>query len=325
MDKGDFLVSRPEKGGIWDVIIIGSGPAALTAAVYTTRGFASTLIIAGEKWGGQLMLTTKVDNFPGFPEGIGGPDLMLRMKKQSERFGALFLEEDAQAVSFSTENKNHLISTRNGKYRARSIIIATGAETKWLNVPGEDRLRGRGVSSCAPCDAMFFKDKKVAVVGGGDSAMEEALILSKYASLVYIIHRSDEFSASKVMQEKVMGNKKVKIFWNREVVEFLGSNSLEGVKVKDNKSGEISEIKLGGVFVAIGHKPSTKLFEGKVKTDKKGYVIKGKNSTAEGYSSVFVAGDVYDFNYRQAITAAGLGCMAGMDAVRRLDELREKN
>lgn len=312
---------KPEKGQPWDVAIIGSGPSSFTASIYTTRGAASTLILGGFNWGGQLMLTTEVDNFPGFPEGIQGPDLMAKMRAQAERFNAEMKEEDVVSVDFSA--KPFKIKTDNEEYTANSVIIATGSATCWLNVPGEEKLRGRGISSCAPCDAPFFKNKRVAVVGGGDSAMEEALVLSKYATDVTIIHRRDSFRASQAMQKRVESDPKIKVMWNREVVEFIGEQKLEKVKLKDTVSGGIEELEVDGVFVAIGHTPATEIFKGQIDLDEKGYI---KKVAKEGFTmatsvdGVFVAGDVHDYHYRQAITAAAFGCMAALDVLKHLDK-----
>jgi thioredoxin reductase (NADPH) len=318
MGENNVFAAKPNKGEAWDVIIIGSGPAALTAAIYTTRGAASTLIIGGEKWGGQLMLTTTVDNFPGFPEGIQGPDLIQKMRKQAERFGSEFLEKNVEAVDF--DKKPFEVLTEGVKYLAKSIIIATGADTKWLGVPGEKEFIGRGVSSCAPCDAPFFKDKNVAVVGGGDSAMEEALTLTKYASKVTLIHRRDEFRASAAMQKKVLGNSKIKVLWNTEVVKVEGGRSVENLLLKNNQSGEESKFPVDGVFVAIGHVPATQMFAGHIETDEKGYVVTKEGARTNIEEGVFVAGDVHDWHYRQAITAAGFGCMAGIEVLKYLDK-----
>jgi len=316
-DQKIEFTSKPQSPTeAWDVVIIGSGPAALTAAVYTTRGAASTLILGGESWGGQLMLTTDVDNYPGFPEGIQGPELMEKMKKQAERFGAEFVQKNVTSVDFSKKPFELLIGET--KYLAKTVIIATGAETKWLGVPGEDKLRGRGISSCAPCDAPFFKGKNVIVVGGGDSAMEEALVLTKYAQSVTIIHRREEFRASAAMQKRVTENKKIKIVWNTEVTEFVGEKKLEKALLKNNKTGETSELIIDGAFVAIGHIPSTEIFKGKIELDKKGYIAV-KDHTRTNIEGVFVAGDVHDYNYRQAATAVGFGCMAAMETIKFLD------
>jgi thioredoxin reductase (NADPH) len=304
---------------IWDTAIIGSGPAGLTAGIYTTRGALSTVIIGGSSWGGQLMLTTEVDNFPGFPEGIMGPDLMENMKKQAVRFGAEFIQSNVNKVDFSSKPFKLFVDEKT--IQAKSVIIATGAETKWLGVKGEKELIGRGISSCAPCDAPFFKEKYVLVVGGGDSAMEEALVLTKYASKVTIIHRKSEFKASKAMQEKVFANKKIDVIWDSEVEEIVGSMKLESVKLKNNKTNETSEIKADGLFVAIGHNPTSELFKGLVDLDEKGYIVP-KSGSKTNIEGVFVSGDIHDHTYRQAITAAGYGCMAGMEVVNFVADLK---
>lgn len=302
----------------WDTIIIGSGPAAFTAAIYTTRGAASTLILGGEVWGGQLMLTTTVDNFPGFPEGIDGPKLMENMKTQAERFGASF--EGINVESVDLTKKPFEIMAGGKIYLGRSIIVATGAVTTWLDAPGVKELIGKGVSSCAPCDAPFFKGKKVAVVGGGDSAMEEASVLTKYASEVTIIHRREEFKASAAMQEKVKANPLIKIMWNTEVVEAKGSAKLESLSLKNNKTNEITEIPFDGLFVAIGHKPASDVFVGKIETDEKGYVEHSIGHCGTSAPGVFVAGDVIDKKFKQAVVAAGMGCMAAMETLKYLEE-----
>ncbi|MCL4353822.1 FAD-dependent oxidoreductase [Patescibacteria group bacterium] len=329
-----------------DVIIIGSGPAGLTAAIYATRANLRTLVIAGAKWGGQLMLTTLVENFPGFPEGIQGPELMTAMRKQAERLGARFLDEDFSQTAFS--KSPFAISVAGKAYEGRSVIIATGADTKWLGVPGEKEKVGKGVSTCAPCDAPFFRNKKVIVVGGGDSAMEEALVLTKFASEVILIHRKDAFRASAVMQEKVFNSSKIKVIFNSEIAEILGERKVEKVqirsKIKDqrskieiktqNQEKEILPEEMGGqalavqdqtiawempadgVFVAIGHIPNSKVFQG-IDADEKGF-IKVYDHTKTNIEGVFVAGDVHDSLYKQAITAAGFGCMAALEVERFL-------
>ena len=313
----EALVEKPKQGEPWDVAIIGSGPASLTAAVYTTRGAASTLILGGEKWGGQLMLTTEVDNYPGFPQGIQGPELMQNMRKQAERFGTEFIEKNVEIVDFS--NSPFKLTAGGQKYLAKTVIIATGAETNWLGIPGEDKFLGRGISSCAPCDAPFFKNKKVVVIGGGDSAMEEVLVLAKYATSITIVHRRNEFRASKAMQEKVLSNPKIKVLWDTEVVEFKGNQQLGKVVLKNNKTSKTSELVVDGAFVAIGHSPSTQKFKGSIELDEKGYIVV-RDHIKTNIPGVFVAGDVHDYHYRQAITAAGFGCMAGMDTLKYLDK-----
>lgn len=335
---------KPKGDEPWEVGIIGSGPAALTAAIYTTRGAASTVILGGDTWGGQLMLTTTVDNYPALP-GIQGPELMEKMKEHATMFGGEFVQKRVKEVNFDKEPYELFVG--DSIYKAKSVIIATGADTKWLEVPGEDKLRGKGVSSCAPCDAPFFKGKEVMVVGGGDSAMEEALVLSKYATGVTIVHRRDEFAASVAMQEKVFAKEKkggVNIVWDTEVVEMIGEEKLEKVKLKIKavseqakklKGGELKkyrgkiveekddlifwEAPIEGIFVAIGHVPATDIFKGKIETDEKGY-IKVNDHTKTSLEGVYVAGDVHDYHYRQAITAAGFGCMAAMDLLKYLDK-----
>lgn len=299
---------------IYDVIIIGSGPAGLTAAIYTTRANLKTVIIAGEKWGGQLMLTTIVENYPGFPEGIQGPDLMMAMRKQAEHHGAEILERNFSSGDFSVRPFQ---VTADGKvYKSKSVIIATGADTKWLGVKGEAEKIGRGVSSCGPCDAPFFRDKDVIVVGGGDTAMEEALVLSRAGKSVTIVHRRDQLRASKVMQDKVKANPKIKIMFNKGVVEVLGENKVSGVKLKDTATGEISELPIDGIFVSIGHIPNTAAFKG-IEIDDSGFVVVHDHflTNVEG---VFVAGDVHDNKYKQAVTAAGFGCAAALETEKWL-------
>ena len=312
-----FATKPSDPKGPWDVVVIGSGPSGLTAAIYTTRGAYSTLILGGEIWGGQLMLTTNVDNYPGFPEGVLGPKLMEDMKAQALRFGAEFVSKNVTGIDSSS--KPFKIKTADGEYLANSVIIATGAETVWLDVPGIQKLVGRGISSCAPCDAPFFKDKKVAVVGGGDSAMEEADVLTKYASEVTIIHRRDTFRASAAMQQKILSNPKIKVLWNTEVSEVLGEEKLNSIKLKNNKTNEITDFPVDGLFVAIGHKPGSEVFKGIIETDEKGFIKKSDGSKTN-IAGVFVAGDVHDHRYKQAITAAGFGCMAAMDTISYLGE-----
>lgn len=312
----NFVAPKPKEGEPWDVIIIGSGPAGLTAAIYSTRAALSTLVIGGYKWGGQLMLTTEVDNYPGFPEGIMGPDLMEKMKAQAERFGAEVVLENVERVELG--NRPFKISTGSKEYSGKSVIIATGADTRWLGLPNEQKLIGRGVSSCAPCDAAFFKDKNVIVVGGGDSAMEEALVLSKFASEVTIVHRRDQFRASDAMQQKVLANPKIEVIWNSVVSDILGEEKVIGVKLQNVNTQEITEKSIDGIFVAIGHDPVTKLFGSQIETDEKGYIRKQDHSRTN-IEGVFVAGDVHDYHYRQAVTAAALGCQAAMDAEKWLE------
>ena len=324
MDQQIFAPKPENALGPWDVAIIGSGPASLTAAIYTTRGAASTLILGGESWGGQLMLTTVVDNYPALP-GIQGPELIQKMREHATRFGGEFLEKNVDAVDL--EKVPFELTAGGQKYSARSVIIATGAETQWLAIPGEDKLRGRGVSSCAPCDAPFFKGKSVVVIGGGSSAMEEALVLTKYASTVTIVHRRNEFKASAAMQKKVLDLEKtgkIKIIWDSLVLGFIGQQKLEKVKIKNVKTGKVSEMQFDGAFVAIGHVPSTQIFKGPIKLDQKGYIFVHEH-TKTNIPGVFVAGDVHDYHYKQAVTAAGFGCMAGLEVLKYLDQLAEGN
>lgn len=293
-----------------DVVIIGSGPAGLTAGIYTSRANLKTVLFAGEKWGGQLMLTTEVENFPGFTEGILGPELMMNMRKQAERFGVDVREQYATEINLKDKVVNSV--------KAKAIIVASGAEFNWLNLPSEQRLIGRGVSGCATCDAAFFRNKKVIVVGGGDSAMEEASFLSKFASEVTVVHRRDSFRASKIMQERLLSNPKIQVLFSTEIAEVLGEEKVEGVRFKNGEEKAVD-----GVFVAIGHTPMTKVFAGQLEIDEKGYIVRGvlegfKTSTS--LEGVFVAGDVHDHRYRQAITAAGYGCEAALDAEKWLTE-----
>ncbi len=304
---------------IYDVIIIGSGPAGLTAGIYTSRANLKTLLIAGIKWGGQLQLTTLVENYPGFPDGIQGPDLMQEMRKQTEKFGTEIIDKDFTQANF--EVQPFKVSTAEATYEGKSVIIATGADTKWMDVPGEKEKIGRGISSCAPCDAFFFKNKNVIVVGGGDSAMEEALILTKFASSVTVVHRKDVLRASQIMQDRAMNNPKIKFIFNTEVVEVLGEGKVQGVKIKNNKTNEVKDMQTDGVFVAIGHLPNTVAFKG-IDIDNDGF-IKVYNHTKTNLEGVFVAGDVHDNHYKQAVTAAGFGCMAALEAEKWL-EIREE-
>lgn len=295
----------------YKLIIIGSGPAGLTAGVYAARANLKPLIVAGLTFGGQLMLTTEVENFPGFPKGIMGPELMQNMIGQAERFGAEIIYDDAMKTDFSS--KPYKVEVGKETYTADSVIIATGASSLWLGLETEEKFRGKGVSSCATCDGFFFKDREIIVVGGGDSAMEEASYLTKFASKVTLVHRRDSFRASKIMQDRVLKNPKISVMYNTAITEFLGDEKLRGVKLKDTVTGEEKEMPIEGVFVAIGHKPNTKLFEGQIDLDDKGY-INPIDNTKTKVPGVFVAGDVRDYRYRQAITAAGMGCMAALDA-----------
>jgi thioredoxin reductase (NADPH) len=318
MEQQVFSTKPTDPKGPWDVAIIGSGPSGLTAAIYTTRGAASTIIFGGEIWGGQLMLTTQIDNFPS-QKGLLGPELMQKMRDHATSFGAEFVQKNVESIDTTTSPFK--IVAGGVEYLAKSVIIATGAETKWLDVPGLSKLIGRGVSSCAPCDAPFFKGKKVAVVGGGDSAMEEAMVLTKYASEVTIIHRREEFRASKAMQAKVLASPNIKVLWNTEVQEIVGEQKVEKLILKNSQTNETSDLIVDGLFVAIGHTPMSMVFQGKIEIDDKGYIIP-RDRTKTSVPGIFVGGDVSDFHYKQAITAAGFGCMAAMDT---LNYLQDKN
>ena len=310
------------KEKIYDTTVIGSGPAGLTAAIYASRGKLATLVILGSQMGGQLMLTTDVEDFPGFPEIVQGPELILRMKSQAERLGAEFTNGDVTNVDVS--KKPFKVSVGSQGFLTKTIIIATGASAKWLGLPSEQRLIGKGVSSCAVCDGPFFRGKKIAVVGGGDAAMKEALFLAKFASEVQVVHRRDSLRAFPVLQERAFNTKNIKFVWNSTVEEVLGKEKVEGIKIKNVKSRKTNSLKLDGVFVAIGHKPNTEFLKGKVDLDKKGYIsLKGKSKTS--VEGVFAAGDVHDWHYQQAVTAAAAGCMAAMDVEEYLESTKPQD
>ncbi|MEK6918458.1 MAG: thioredoxin-disulfide reductase [Nanoarchaeota archaeon] len=301
-----------------DVLIIGGGPAGLTAAIYASRANLNTVLLEGSKdIGGQLVLTTEVENFPGFPQGILGPELISRMKKQAEKFGVKVLSEDAINVNFSSSP--FLIDSNKNKFKAKSVIVATGARTKWLGIPSEKKLLGRGVSSCATCDGAFFKNKDLFVIGGGDSALEEALFLTRFASSVTVVHRRDKLKASKIMQGRAMKNDKIKFVWNSEVKEVLGDSKVSGIRVINKVLNKSSDLKGDGVFVAIGHEPNTELFKGQLVLDQKGFLVV-KNNVFSDKPGVFVCGDVQDHRYKQAITAAAYGCMAAIEAEKYLED-----
>jgi thioredoxin reductase (NADPH) len=305
----------------YKVIIIGSGAAGLTAALYTARANLDPLVIEGIQPGGQLTITTDVENFPGFPEGIMGPELMDRMHKQAERFGTKFLYG---TVNRADLGKKPIELEVEGKIvTSDALIIASGATAKLLGLESESKLMGRGVSACATCDGFFFKDKEIAVIGGGDSAMEEATFLTTFASKVTVIHRRDELRASAIMEERARKNPKVEFLWNKTVLEFMGNseNGLEGLRLKDTKTGEESIFKCAGAFLAIGHVPNTEIFKNQINLDDTGYIVTNPKSTATNITGVFAAGDVQDSIYRQAISAAGTGCMAALDAQHYLEEL----
>ena len=302
---------------IEDLIIIGSGPAGLTAALYAARADLNPLVFEGSLPGGQLMITTDVENYPGFPDGIMGPEMMDRFRKQAERFGARLITTDVTKVNFS--NSTFTVWAGADEHQAKTIIIATGASAKWLGVPGEARLTGRGVSACATCDGFFFRGKKLLVAGGGDSAMEEALFLTKFADHVSIVHRRDEFRASKIMVHRVEQNPKIDTIWNSVIEEIHGDTEVEAATLKNTVTGDAKRIETDGVFVAIGHQPNTSLFEGQLKMDERGYLLlAGDGTTATSLPGVFAAGDVADPRYRQAVSAAGTGSMAAIDAGHHL-------
>ncbi|CAN5728892.1 thioredoxin-disulfide reductase [soil metagenome] len=303
---------------IHDVVIIGSGPAGLTAALYAARADLAPLVIEGQAAGGQLMQTTDVENFPGFPDGRMGPELMMDFRKQAEKFGTQFMTTDVDSVDF-TKGSPFTITVGSENMQARTVIMSTGATARWLHLENEQRLIGKGVSACATCDGFFFRDKDLLVVGGGDSAMEEATFLTKFASKVTVVHRRDELRASKIMQDRAMANDKIEFLWDSEVIDVLGDDQVTGVVIKNTQSGEIQQRDTDGLFLAIGHDPSSTLFQGQVQLDDNGYVLVTDPTTATNVPGVFAAGDITDTIYRQAITAAGQGCKAAMDAERWLE------
>lgn len=300
------------------LIIIGSGPAGLTAAIYAARGARSPVVVSGREAGGQLVLTTDVDDYPGFPEGIQGPDLMAKMRAQAERFGTRFINENVLSVNLRI--KPFEIKTENSQLRTNLLIIATGASAMWLGLSSEQKLIGKGISSCAVCDGFFFKDKNVAVVGGGDTAMREVAYLAKLCKKVTVVHRRNSLKAQAALQELVKSKNNVEFIWNTTVDGILGQEKVTGVKLKNTQSNEISTIEVDGVFVAIGHKPNTDFLKGQIELDEKGYVVM-HDETKTSIEGVFVAGDMTDYRYRQAVTAAGAGCKAAMDAEEYLENL----
>ncbi len=311
-------VAAADEGGRTEssVLIIGSGPAGLTAAIYAARANLEPIVLAGSAPGGQLMLTSEIENYPGFPEGIDGPDLMARFREQAERFGSHIVDVDVDRVDFS--GRPFRAWARGVEYRGQSVIIATGASALWLNLESEQRLRGRGVSACATCDGFFFRDREIAVVGGGDSAMEEANYLTRFASKVHLIHRRDGFRASKIMLDRAMTHPKIEIHTNTEIAQVLGDAKVEGLRLRDARTGAETDVPMEGLFLAIGHKPNTDVFRDWLDADEKGYLVAHEH-TASRIEGVFIAGDVDDHRYRQAVTAAGEGCRAALDAEKWLE------
>ena len=301
-----------------NVIIIGSGPAGLTAAIYSARANLAPLVIEGIQPGGQLTITTDVENFPGFPEGVMGPDLMNRMREQAEKFGSEHLYDMVTKVDFTGDTKKVWVGDR--LFESKTVILATGASARWIGLEAEQRLQGRGVSACATCDGFFFRDLQVAIVGGGDSAMEEATFLTRFASKVWVIHRRDELRASRIMAERAMKNEKIEFIWNSTVLDILGEDTVTGLKLKNLVTGEVTEKPMDGIFMAIGHVPNTTVFTDAIDLDDQGY-IKTTAVTRTSATGVFACGDVVDTRYRQAITAAGWGCMAALDAQHYLEEI----
>ena len=300
-----------------EVVIIGSGPAGLTAAIYAARAGLEPLVIEGYGAGGQLMITTDVENYPGFPDGVEGPEMMQMFRRQAERFGTRFITADVSRVDFSAQPFRVWVG--DDEHAGNAIVVSTGASAKWLGIEGEQRMMGRGVSACATCDGFFFKDKPVVVVGGGDTAMEEALFLTRMCESVTVVHRRDEFRASAIMAQRVLDNPKITVRWNAAVVDVEGDQVVTGVKVQDTVTGEESVIPAAAMFVAIGHQPNTSLFEGLLDMDDEGYLRTQPDSTYTNIDGVFACGDVQDTVYRQAVTAAGSGCMAAIDAERWLE------
>ncbi len=313
-------VGRP--GKLYDVIIIGSGPAGLTAAIYTIRFGLSTLVVTGFSWGGQLMTTTVVENYPGFPEGIDGPELMRRMMRQVSRFGVEFVEYDAEKIVVENDIVKVLVGGE--WYLGRALILATGAKYRELGLESEKRLMGKGVSYCAVCDGYFFKDKEVAVIGGGDTALTDALYLSDIAKKIYIVHRRDRFRASEWLVDEISKRDNIVVLWNRQVLDILGENRVEGLKLLNKETGEEETLKIDGVFIAVGHVPNTELVKGLVELDEKGY-IKTHDFVKTSNPLIFAAGDVMDPKYQQAVTAAGFGAMAAIEVKEYLDSQGRKS
>ncbi len=311
---------KPETKRKFDVIIIGAGPAGYTAAIYASRAKREVLVISGNLPGGQLMLTTEVENYPGFAEGIMGPELMITMRKQAERIGTTIIDDEVVNVDF--RHKPFKILTNSEEYESDAVIIATGATPRKLGIKGEQEFSAKGVSYCATCDGPFFKNQEIIVVGGGDSAMEEAIFLTKFGKNIHVVHRGDKLRASKIMQDRALENNKIKFHWNSVIDEIKGSEKVNQITIKNLTTNNQEPMEAGAVFVAIGHEPNTKLFNGQIELDKQGYIVL-KNNTHTSVEGVFAAGDVHDHRYRQAITAAGFGCMAAIDVDRYLSETKK--
>jgi thioredoxin reductase (NADPH) len=309
------------EANIEKVVILGSGPAGLTAAIYAARANLTPVVVEGTQPGGQLTITTDVENYPGFPEGILGPEMMILFRKQAERFGTRFHSGDIQSIDL--KKSPFTIQLENGELKTQTLIISTGASAKLLDIPSEKKLMGHGVSACATCDGFFFRGKEVGVVGGGDTAIEEANYLTRFCTKVMVIHRRDKLRASKIMQDRAFKNSKIEFVWNAEVDEILGdpAKGVHAVRLKDTTNGHTYEKKMDGIFIAIGHEPNTKWFQGQMDLDEKGYILTKPNSSETNIPGVFAAGDVQDKKYRQAVTAAGTGCMAAIDAERYLEAL----
>lgn len=306
-----------EVKNLYDVIIIGSGPAGYTAGVYTSRAKLKALIISGSLPGGQLMTTSEVENYPGFPNGIFGPELMMNMRQQAERFGTTIIDDEVLKVDF--KKYPFLVSTHSENYQGKAVLLCTGASPRKLGIAGEQEFSGRGVSYCATCDGPFFKGEEIAVIGGGDTAIEEATFLTKFGKSVKIIHRREFLRASKILQDKAFENSKIQFIWNNVVTKISGSKKIENIGIKDITTGKIQNLDVGGLFVAIGHEPNTSIFKDQLELDERGYVVL-KENTRTNVDGVFAAGDVHDHRYRQAITAAGFGCMAALDVEKWLSE-----
>jgi thioredoxin reductase (NADPH) len=306
-----------------DLIIIGGGPAGYTAALYAARAELKPLVIEGFQWGGQLMVTSDVENYPGYPDGVMGPKMMEDFRKQAERFGAEFVTDDVTSVDFSEQPFR--VTVDRDEYRARAVIVATGASARWLGLDSEQRLQGRGVSACATCDGAFFKEKHIVVVGGGDTAFEEALFLTRFGTKVTLVHRRDEFRASQIMVNRARANHKIELLTPYAVEQVLGDTSVTGLRLRNTQTGETREIEAQGFFVAIGHEPNTRLFVDQLDHDENGYLLTRPGTTETNVPGVFAVGDVQDHTYRQAITAAGSGCMGALDAERYLAELEAED